>query len=62
MATSITPLPKLQIGILFVMQMAEPIAATVIFPFIAQASPLIDTSHLSTNLLSRSASLSTSLG
>jgi hypothetical protein len=31
-----TPLPKLQIGILITLQLAEPIASTSIFPYINQ--------------------------
>jgi hypothetical protein len=33
-----TPLPKLQLSVLLILQLAEPIAATVILPFIVQVS------------------------
>lgn len=36
-----TPLPKLQVFILIVAQLAEPISATVIFPFINQVCGII---------------------
>ena len=36
-----TPLPKLQIGILMLLHLAEPITAHCIFPFIKQVCPLI---------------------
>jgi hypothetical protein len=31
-----TPLPKLQLAILFLIQFAEPVTATVIYPFVNQ--------------------------
>lgn len=57
-AKKVTPLPKLQIGILLFFQLAEPITSQCIYPFINQvASPL----PLEMSLLTTSRSLLASL-
>ena len=34
----VTPLPKMQMSILLLLLLCEPIAATVVYPFVAQVS------------------------
>lgn len=59
----VTPLPKLQIAILLLLQLAEPITSQCIYPFINQASAALFRAVVVLNpSLSSSASLTSPVG